>query len=263
MSAKIRPGKTDRETVHDELGKPVYSSRYWRFDLFREEASQSKTVFAITPWPVPFAHLSDGLLRYTLVTYDTGKCVSQLKSDVFRKVPNWRSESPIQNDYCSLQMTCDGVTVLLDRRVGGENLCVAGVGRDAYLRHQATSPDSTLVIGAGPRGLGLRLSVDGGKAMSLPTRIPEYPGLETLVAVKLPAGIHVLEFSSKYLDKKASRKLSCEAGDVLYLQLDVTGTAEDKTIAWKFDQWQVMPAAFAKRPLVLVHDGEWLVKAEP
>jgi len=262
-SAGILKARTSRDAARAKLGKPLYASDDWRFDLFQAEASQSQTVYAITPWPIPFAHLTDDLRRYTLVTYDAGNRVSCLKSGVFRKVPNWRSVSPVQNDHVSLRMTCDGVTLLMDRGVGGENLLVGGARRDAYLRRLGTSPAGTLVVGAGPRGLGLKLSVDGGKAVSLPTHVPPHQGQQVLVAIKLAAGDHDLVFSSRYLDGTAARKLSCKAGDVTYLQLDFTGTAKDKTIAWKVDQWATMPGAFVSRPLLLVHDGEWQPGAMP
>lgn len=262
-SSKILVGKASREAVHGELGKPLYSSSYWGFDLFRDEASQSQTVYAITPWPIPFAHLTDDLRRYTLITYDASNHVGSLKSDIFRKVPNWRSVSPIQNDYLSLRISGDGVTLLLDRGVSGENLLVAGVSRDAYFKRLGTSPTCTMVVGAGSRGLGIKLSVDGGKGLLLPTRIPEYQGVETLVAIKLAAGDHDLVFSSKYIDGNTIQKLACQPGDVKYLQVDITGTVKDKTIAWQVDQWDAMPSGFLDRPLVLVYDGEWQVEVEP
>ena len=262
-SSKILVGKASREAVHGELRKPLYSSKYWGFDLFRDEASQSQTVYAITPWPIPFAHLTDDLRRYTLITYDASNHVRSLKSDIFRKVPNWRSVSPIQNDYLSLRISGDGLTLLLDRGVSGENLLVAGVNRDAYFKRLGTSPTCTMVVGAGSRGLGIKLSVDGGKGLSLPTRIPEYQGVETLVAIKLAPDDHDLVFSSKYIDGNTIRKLACQPGDVKYLQVDITGTAKDKTIAWQVDQWDAMPSDFVERPLVLVYDGEWQVEVEP
>jgi hypothetical protein len=266
-SSKILVGKASREAVHGELGKPLYSSKYWGFDLFRDEASQSQTAYAITPWPIPFAHLTDDLRRYTLITYDASNHVSSLKSDIFRKVPNWRSGSPIQNDYLSLRISGDGVTLLLDRGVSGENLLVAGVNRDAYFKRLGTSPTCTMVVGAGSRsfsrGLGIKLSVDGGKRLSLLMHIPENHGDETLVAIKLAAGDHDLVFSSKYVDGNTIQKLACQPGDVKYLQVGTTGTAKDKTIAWEVDQWDAMPSDFVERPLVLVYDGEWQVEVEP
>lgn len=264
-SSQILVGKASREAVHGELGKPLYSSTYWGFDLFLDEASQSQTTYAITPWPIPFAHLTDDLRRYTLITYDASNHVSSLKSDIFRKVPNWRR--PIQKDYLSLRISGDGVTLLLDRGVSGENLLVAGVNRDAYFKRLGTSPACTMVVGAGSRsfsrGLGIKLSVDGGKGFSLLMHIPENYGDETLVAIKLAAGDHDLVFSSEYIDANTIQKLACQPGDVKYLQVGITGTAKDKTSAWQVDQRDAMPSDFVERPLVLVYDGEWQVELEP
>jgi hypothetical protein len=68
-SEQIAVGRMDRAAVRGVLGTQPLSSEFWRFDLFRADTEQSQTVYAVTPWPMPFARFTDQLQRFTLVVY--------------------------------------------------------------------------------------------------------------------------------------------------------------------------------------------------
>lgn len=69
-STEVIAGGTERATVRSVLGTPHLSSAYWRFDLFRVDTEQTDILFAMTPWPIPFARLKGQLQRDTLVACD-------------------------------------------------------------------------------------------------------------------------------------------------------------------------------------------------
>ena len=100
----------------------------------------------------------------------------------------------------------------------------------AFLWHARSSNDCTVVLGCGDRGCADQLSVDAGPVRRLPVRtahaywfregerdswlqgIEPYgsdarmPWLEAIVAIKIAAGEHTLEFSAKHLGGRTSAK---------------------------------------------------------
>ena len=116
------------------------------------------------------------------------------------------------------------------------NLLVSPRGRDAFLQHARSSNDCTVVLGCGDRGCGDQLSVDAGPVRRLPVRTvhaywfrkgerdswsqgvdphssdTRMPWLEAIVALKLTAGEHALEFSAKHLGGRTSLKFECRPG---------------------------------------------------
>lgn len=259
--SSIQVGVTDREAVRREMGELKFSSHYWRFDLFRDETVQTLTARWVL-LPFPTAQFTDKLQRFTLISYDANGRVNAMNSGIFRKVPGWRSTEPIEKDFLSLKISTDDLALLMDPWVKGENLLVNGNSRDAYFTRLAKAPECTLVVGAGARGFGIRLSIDGNPDFLLPTRIPEYlSGTPTLADIKLTPGEHLMEFTSKYTPGNKSFTHSCKPGDVKYLQVDITG--DEQHLSWAVDQWDRLPSLFADRPLVLIYEGEWRVMEEP
>jgi hypothetical protein len=59
-------------------------------------------------------------------------------------------------------------------------------------------------------------------------------------------------------------KFECRPGEVAYL---VVSASHKKTfftsalVDWQIDRSDTMPECFARRPLVLLHDGQWYVDA--
>lgn len=290
-SPEVAVGEMTRSEVRERFGQPVLGSEYWGFELFRAETEQAMTVYAITPWPIPFLWTKDRLLRYTLVAYDPGGRVGEVSSGLFRRPTDWRSGSPIKHDFPALHLRSSDLLFFIvpdgERR---ENLLAAPALRDAWLAHEYAPQDCTLVLGCGEQGCPDLLSVDGRARQRLPLRMtdpywyregerevwlrgrqptggnPMPPWLETLVALRLPPGEHRLEFSAQYLDGRHTEELACRSGELGYLQ--VTATATHGFLKQELSDWQVsysrtMPASFRQQPLVLVTDGAWQVEREP
>ena len=135
-SPEIAVGVMDRAAVRSVLGSPLLSSAYWGFDLFRADTEQTEVVFAVTPFPVPFARLKDRLQRYTLVAYDADGRPSMVATGLFRKPAKWRNVSPIQSDFPSLHLRAGELMFFVDPEGARDvNLLVSPQGRDIFLRH--------------------------------------------------------------------------------------------------------------------------------
>jgi hypothetical protein len=290
-SAQITLGRMDRAAVRAVLGAPRLSSAYWGFDLFRTDTDQSRTVYAVTPWPIPFARFTDQLQRFTLVAYDTEGRASAVASGLFRKPADWRRASPPPLDNSSLHLRAGELMFFVDPEGARDvNLLVAPRLRDVFLERARASGACTAVIGCGERGCSDQVSVDAGPARRLPLRtahaywsrkserdswlqgVEAYggdarlPWLEALVAVKLVPGDHVLEFSAKNLEGRASMRLACRPGAVTYVVIDAAtkeGFWKQELVDWRIERSDALPERFARRALILLDDGQWYVDAEP
>jgi hypothetical protein len=200
--------------------------------------------------------------------------------------------SPIASDFVSLHLRAGDLLFFVDPEGSRlENLLVAPRRRDAFLQQARASRDRcTAILACDGAGCADRLSVDGGAAGRIPLRTahaywfiagereawlreaapdagdPALPWLDALVAVSLAAGEHVLEFSAAHLDGKGSLALACRPGEVGYVVIHAS--LRDRfwrrqLTDWRFERSDAMPASLARRPLVLLDDGRWLVDAEP
>lgn len=290
-SSEVTVGQMERAAVRSVLGAPQLSSAYWGFDLFRADTEQTDVVFALTPWPIPFARITDQLQRYTLVAYDTNGGASAVATGIFRRPASWRNVSPIQSDFPSLHLRAGELMFFVDPEGAREvNLLVSPRGRDAFLQHARSSNGCTALLGCGDRGCGDQLSVDAGSARRLPVRTAHaywfrpgerdswlqgvephgsdarMPWLEALVALKLAAGERLLEFSAKHLGGRSSLKFVCRPGEVTYLVVSASNNGRflnPALVDWQIDRSDTMPERFARRPLVLLDDGQWYVDANP
>ena len=290
-STEVIVGRMERTEVRSLLGAPQLTSTYWGFDLFRADTEQTDVVLAVTPWPIPLARLKDQLHRYMLVTYDAKGRTREVATGIFRRPTLWRKASPIEFDYPLLNLVTGELMFFIgpfgDREV---NMLVAPPGRDIYLQRAQASTDCMVVLGCGDRGCGNQLSVDAGPVRRLPVRnaytywlkqgeldswlqdgepsgsgAPK-PWLETLVAFKLSAGEHTLEFSASHLGGTHSLRFACCSGKVTYLIISASDNGKFMNRAlvdWQIDQSDTMPESFVRRPLVLLYEGQWYVDAEP
>jgi hypothetical protein len=273
------------------LGTPQLSSAYWGFDLFRASTEQAEVVMAVTPLPVPFACIKDQLERYTLVAYDANGRASAVATGIFRRPASWRNVSPIRFDYPSLHLRAGELMFFVDPEGAREvNLLVAPPGRDAFLQHARSSNDCTVVLGCGDRGCGDQVSVDAGPVRRLPVRTAHaywfregerdswlqgvephgsdarMPWLEAIVAVKLATGERALEFSAKHLGGSTALQFACRPGEVTYMVISASGNESfwrPALVDWQVNRSDTMPESFARRPLVLMDDGQWYVDANP
>lgn len=284
-STEVQVGVTDRAGVHDAMGAPLFTGSDPSFDLFREPTSQTIVPVALTPWPVPFGRMRDELLRYTLVAYDPAGHVSALDSGLFRRPSAFRRLDAAGSEHGALHLRAGEWMFFVDpegeRR---ENLLLAPAGRDAFLASSRRESACTLVVGCGARGCPDRLAVDGQPARLLPLRIVQLywlkPGagraawlagtsssgaealawLETLVALSLSPGEHVLRFSSSRLKGGHATAVACLPGDVGYLVVDARADARPlggEVVDWQVERLEAMPEAFVGRPLVVLYGGEW------
>ena len=290
-SAEIALGGMDRAAVRAVLGSQRLSSDYWRFDLFRADTEQTQTVYAVTPWPIPFARFTDQLQRFTLVAYGADGRAAAVASGLFRRPTAWRNTSPIARDHPSLHLRAGELMFFLDPEGARDvNLLAAPRLRDAFLEEARASGSCTAVLGCGQRGCGDQVSVDGGAPRRLPLRTAHAywlktgdraawlegagphssdarePWLEALVALRLVPGEHKLEFSARYLGGSSALAFACRAGEVAYLVVDA-GSEQSfwrpALVDWRFERSAAMPAPFARRPLVLMDDGQWHAETEP
>jgi hypothetical protein len=290
-SAQVVAGHTERTDVRRALGTPIISSTHWRFDLFRATTEQSEVVFAVTPWPVPFARLEDQLQRYTLVAYDAQSRATAVASGLFRKPATWRNTAPISSDFRALHLRAAALMFFVDPEGAREtNLLVVPSRRDVFLADARSSKGCTVVLGCGGRGCADQLLVDAGPVRRLPVRTahvywisaterdawlqdtephgtdPKMPWLEALVAIELAAGEHTFVFSAKHFDGSGSSQLACRPGDVTYLTIDAFSDESfwrKALVDWQITQSNAMPEYFKGRGLVLLDDGRWYVDAEP
>lgn len=289
-SAPLAAG-AERAEVRRVLGPPIQSSAYWRFDLFRATTSQSEVVFAVTPWPVPFARLEDDIHRYTLVAYDARGVATSIASGLFRKPAAWRNTAPIERDFPALHLRAADLMFFVDPEGARDvNLLAAPALRDTFLADARLAPGCTAVLGCADRGCPDQVAVDAGAVRRLPlrtahvywmsaaTRAPwlegteghdsdsKLPWLEALVAFELPAGAHTFVWSARHLAGTASTALVCRPGEVTWLTIDVKleETFWHRNLTgWQITQSSVMPQRFARRSLVLIDDGQWYAGTEP
>lgn len=290
-SSAIRPGASDRAATQALLGAPLLGSAWWGFELYVAKSRQTETVFAVTPWPVPFAHVEDEILRYTLVSFGRDGRAVDVASGPFRRTSGaWRSGSPIQRDHISLYLRAGDVLMFADRTRQREvNLLAAPRLRDAYLARRLAAAGCTVVIGCGDAGCPDRVAIDSAAATRLPVRMADrywvpagvmgewlagveryaggerMPWLETLVALRLDEGRHELRFSAQHLAGEATHVLQCQRGErlVLTLHVRVGGSQWKPTLTgWRFDSAAELPDRMAQRALVLIDDGRWMVEPE-
>lgn len=290
-SSEVSLGQMARASVRAALGEPRFSSAYWGFDLFRAGTEQAAVAFAVTPWPIPFARIKDQLQRYTLVAYDRGGRASAVATGILRKPPDWRNVSPISTDFPALHLRAADLMFFVDPEGARDvNLLAAPARRDVLLQQAGSSTACTVVLGCGDQGCADQLALDAEPARRLPVRTAhaywmrgsakdswlqevEPPGsdarmpwLETLVAIRLAAGEHVLEFSAKHLDGKHALNFTCRPGELSYLTINAklkAGFMRQELVDWRFSRATAMPEAFQRRPLVLLEDGQWHIDAEP
>lgn len=290
-SAEVLAGRMDRTAARSVLGAQRLSSDYWGFDLFRADTEQTQTVYAVTPWPIPFARFTDQLQRFTLVAYGADGRAAAVASGLFRRTAKWRSASASRYGHASLHLRAGDLMFFLDPEDARDvNLLAAPNRRDAFLRQARAFGGCTVVLGCGPRGCADQLSTDGGPPRRLPLRTahsywlkPEdraawlegsdpqggdarMPWLEALVALRLAPGEHRLEFSARHLGGSSALAIACGPGEVAYVAVDAALNESfwsPALLDWRIERSAAMPERFARRPLVLMDDGQWTAEAEP
>ena len=288
-SSEVKVGQMDRDAVRNVLGAPQLSNTYWGFDLFRADTEESEVMFAVTPCPIPFARITDLLQRYTLVAYDANGHASAVATGLFRRPASWRNVSPIQQDFPALHLRAGELMFFVDPEGAREiNLFVSPRGRDVFLQHARSSSDCTVVLGCGDRGCADQVSVDSNPARRLPVRSANVywlkkdervswlqgvephssdvrtPWLEVIVALNLASGEHAIEFSAKHFDGKTAMNFVCRPGEVTYFAIWASSNEsfwKPALVDWHIDRSDIMPERFARRPLVILDDGQWYIDA--
>ncbi len=296
-SGPILSGPKDTQSVRSTLGDPLLASRYWGVELYRQAASQTETPMALF---IPVGKIKDDIYRYTLVSYDKDRLAHSAAAGIWRRPSAWRTASPIEYNYLSIQLQASDVTFVAEWEDRHETLLVSPARRDAYLEEARSSSQSTVVIGCGTRECSDSLTIDGGPSLPLPCRLKvtnidqnaldllyqgkqkEYERLypttqyDAVAALRLPPGSHTLEASGGHwnrgqlagrLSGGASLQVSCRPGEILYVVIDVFPKQETergaKDFQWKIDSRTDMPPFFKDRPLAIYRGGKWLADPEP
>jgi hypothetical protein len=284
------------ETVHNTLGNPLITSRYWGVEIFRQASSQIEIPIAVV---IPFAMFKDDIYRYTLVSYDNEQIAKWAASGIHRRPTWWRPPLEFQN--VTLDLHAGDFAFVAELFDGYETLLVTPARRDAYLERARLSSQCTVVIGCGTAECSNKLRVDDGPTLPVPYRLKvqnffdanalallsqdkqeeyekAYPGktYDTVAALTLAPGSHTLTAWGGYwqrgklgglLSGERSITFSCRAGEILYIVIDVSAKEYScwgaKGIEWKIDLQNEMPDFFADRPLVLYRGDQWLVNPEP
>jgi len=136
-SETITPGRTDREAVRGALGKPVVSSRYWRFDLFREAAPNVVVMLVFVPLPMGWS--TDR--NYMLVSYDSNGIVEALATGI---KSGWADEVRSGRTY---NFSLNSGDILFQSE--HETLLIKPVRWYEYLESIRSAPYCTVVVGCG------------------------------------------------------------------------------------------------------------------
>ncbi|QSX34996.1 hypothetical protein JYB87_07200 [Shewanella avicenniae] len=286
-SIGIFVGEMDEEAVHKVLGTPHLTNAYWGFELFIAEIEQTDVLYALTPWPVPIAHLTDKLQRYTLVTYDSHHKVSDIATGIFRRPASWRKVSPIQHNFMALHLRAAELMFFVDPE--GErqvNLLATPHRRDSYFSAASEGRSCLVVFGCGNDGCADQVSVDAKPVSRLPLRqslaywfqegererwledieptdeAAKKPWVESLIAIQLTDGEHHFYFSSKYLGGQGALSLNCAQGEMIFVTIHASSNESfwrPELIDWRFDITNTLPEHFMRRPLVMMDDGKWYV----
>ncbi len=302
-ASAIAPGSMNSEAVSNRLGQPLITSRYWGVDIYRDTSSQSEVPLAIV---IPTGCITDTIYRYTLVAYDTNGVATSTATGIHRRSSSFRRGTPISYDHLTTQLEAGDFTFVNDWQDRQETLLANPARRDAYLERIRTPARCTVVIGCGTGESSGQLQVDGGPTLPIPCRLRvqnfdqeaidlyrqgkmaeyerNYPIVnhDTLAVLSLEPGSHTLKAwggrwwyegkMSRHFSGEQSLKFTCQAGETLYIVIDVSMKGYDKDwfwgwvpagVEWKINQYKEMPAFFANRPLLLYRGDQWLVSPEP
>lgn len=301
-ASAIVPGQMTSGGVSNRLGRPLISSRYWGVELYRDTSSQSEIPLAIV---IPVGCATDTIYRYTLVAYDTNGVATSTATGIHRRPTAFRIAMPITYDHLTTQIESGDFTFVNDWDDRQETLLVNPARRDAYLERIRNPERCTVVIGCGTGESSDRLQVDGGPTLPLPCRLrvqnfdqaaidlyrqgrmaeyeKNYPIVnhDTLAVLSLVPGSHTLKawggrwehgVNRGRFSGEQSLQFDCQAGETLYIVIDVSVKGYDKDwfwglapvgVEWKINQYKDMPPFFADRPLLLYRGDKWFVSPEP
>jgi hypothetical protein len=301
-TSAIVPGQMTGGGVSNRLGNPLITSRYWGVELYRDASSQSEYPMAIV---IPAGRATDKIYRYTLIAYDANGVVTSKATGIHRRPSSFRTATPISYDHLTTQIQAGDFTFVNDWVDRQETLLVNPARRDAYLERIRNPARCTVVIGCGTGESSDQLKVNGGPALPIPCRLrvqnfdqaaidlyrqgkmaeyeKNYPivNYDTLAVLSLAPGSHRLkawggrwEYEGKKWGRFSGEKsvqFYCEAGETLYIVIDVSMKGYEKDwfwgwipvgVEWKINQHKEMPPFFANRPLLLYRSDQWFVSPE-
>jgi hypothetical protein len=278
-----------RSEMHKLLGKPIATSRYWGVDLFRDTSSESDATFVlIVIIPSPVGIFTDDINQYILVAYDQNDVAMGRQIGIHRAPSHWRPPVHCKDSYPDpLILTTGDFTFEVDKWDPVGTLLATTQRRDAYLALAKTSPYCTAVVGCRADKCTDTFRVDREEAISLLPRGTMW-GKDSLpsnsiVAIPLSPGEHVLEVSDRRFGGKGSITISCGKGDVIYFATDSEKKPEDivnmtdaflsgltfmsykmSAFDWSIKQIEEnIPEFLADRPLVIWRGGKWILNPEP
>ena len=278
-SGNILPGHMNYTSVHNTLGIPLISSRYWRIEIYRDNSLQTELPIAITPWPIPFARFKDDIYRYTLVSYDEDQTAYDTGTGILRRPGKFRVTSPIENNNLTLRVEAGDFTFISEWEDRYDTLLVKPLRWHEYLKNARFSSHCTAVIGCGDeRECSEELSIDGGTSLPIPCGILKNNlNINPLAAFSLLPGTHTFSTSgghfrhdqlAGHLSGKQSVSFSCQEGEILYFVIDIfvkkySWWFGDVGTEWKINQYKDIPSIFITRDLILYRGEQWIADQEP
>jgi hypothetical protein len=274
MVARIIIGESDRSAVRRSLGEPWLHSDFWRFDLFRMTDRATAVAVMILPvWAGSYAVNS-----YVLVSYDergtvSGRSAGVVAGDNISGQPFVASSGP-----SSALISAGDVTFVVDDVELTPSVYVSTRRRDEFLEQSRRSDSQCLLVLACVSSFcDMRIAVDGVLPGVLPGAYTGHPASERagtafwhqlwLAPIALAPGAHrIVVMPPRYATLEAATELRCAAGEVLFAVIDVRRLDR---MRWKIPlEGEItvsrgVPESLQDRPLVIWHDGAWLVPAEP
>jgi len=251
--ASIVVGRSDRLEVRRAAGRPVVSSDYWGFDLFRVSDMDLEGLLVLyVPVPV-WAHKVNG---YVLVTYDTDGIVASYGSGVAH-----------QAEFTET-VTAGGIE-LYASSTSGNFLLVADTPRASdFLQGDTGSKNCRLIVDWVDVRYGVRLHVDGQRLVSLAGPLNTAVTPKTVVPLK--PGANRIVFSPTQWDASfdETRDVRCLNGGTIYASFAfepgwpaVEGMK--RRIRTRLTLSTDKPEGFQYRGLLIYAEGRWLVPLDP
>ena len=260
QTTSIEVGVADRAEVRRAVGQPLFSSEYWRFDVFRI-SDWNRGVFFFVYLPIPMLEKNEG---FVLVTYgDDGRVLdvaSGHRAQGFWVTSSANPETSIVLGDLQLWTSDDQLYVAASPRL-----------RDAYLDRSVPEGSCRVILGSERREYAARVQIDASPRVSDAGMVIGARPSQPLTVLTLGAGTHRIDaVPIEGQDPiPASLQFDCDSGATRYALLRVEWQGESGVMFRRLRNRAVVeirddkPNVFEGLPLLIWGNGAWRVEAEP